>query len=374
MPNRHGPVRLALATGAIALSTVAVTFHAGQTRLRTPVEVLQGRRVTPVWTLEPCGLPRCGLRIEESDRRDTRSCWPPSPGRPARRTRCWPSPSIPKSHFMSGRRSAVRFYNSALGIHTDKELQQVVDTLTGNPPKLVALRPNHKFYTEASRTLMTLVRARYTRLETIGGLELGTAGHDLGTRLQRRTSESAHRAGADPGGSPGLGESGPGCSASVNCHTERTCRQEYLMAKALAHGADPYQPIPELARQWLPAYEGQPAADFPHPAPYSIVVGWLSLPLAAFTYRQAVDVWLAFEAVCLCGAVALWFRLRARPIAAPSRHSHQLLPVRVLSARAGSGYRPAFLVYAPAVPGRLAGAAERSGRHGWDFIWALWSC
>ena len=172
MPNRLGPVRLALATGAIALSAVAVMFHAGQTRLRTSVEVIQGRRVTSVWTLEPCGLPRCGLRIEESDRAEYAQLLAAIARETGPEDTMLALPINPELYFLSGRRSAVRFYNSALGIHTDKELQQVVDTLTGNPPKLVALRPDDKFNTEASRTLMTLVRARYTRLETIGGLEL----------------------------------------------------------------------------------------------------------------------------------------------------------------------------------------------------------
>ena len=147
------------------------------------------------------------------------------------------------------------------------------------------------------------------------------------------------------------------------------------MAKALAHGTDPYQPIPELARQWLPAYEGQPAADLPHPAPYPIAVGWLSLPLAAFTYRQAVDVWLAFEALCLCGAVALWFRLRARPIAAAHviLTSFCLFAFYPLALEVGTGQLSLCLL--PPFWGAwlaLRRGADATG--GNPSIWALWSC
>ena len=92
---------------------------------------------------------------------------------------------------------------------------------------------------------------------------------------------------------------------------------EYLMARALANGDNPYRLMPDLARRWLPAAESQTAASFPHPSPYPIAVGWVSLPLAALTYQRAVDAWLAIEGLCLGVAVALWYRLRGRRVMLP---------------------------------------------------------
>ena len=87
-------------------------------------------------------------------------------------------------------------------------------------------------------------------------------------------------------------------------------RQGYLLAQAMAHGLDPYLPLPELGRVFLP---GHPMDDMAHPSPHPFVVGWLSLPLALFTYEHAVVVWLLFELVCLGVSVVLFLRVLRVP-------------------------------------------------------------
>jgi hypothetical protein len=163
--------RTVCAVATLALSVVAVVFHAGQTRLRTPVEILQGRRVTSVWSLPPCGLPRCSLRIDEADRLEYARLLAVIERETGPDDTILALPIDPELYFLADRRSSVRFYNSALGIHNDGQLQQVVEMFDARPPKLVAVRPDDKFMTDASRTLMALVRARYTYVETTGGLE-----------------------------------------------------------------------------------------------------------------------------------------------------------------------------------------------------------
>ena len=83
-------------------------------------------------------------------------------------------------------------------------------------------------------------------------------------------------------------------------------RSGYLMAHAITHGLNPYRPLPELGRVFLP---GHPIEDLTHPSPHPIAVGWLSLPLILLTYEHATIVWLLFELVCLAVSVVLFLKI-----------------------------------------------------------------
>jgi hypothetical protein len=78
--------------------------------------------------------------------------------------------------------------------------------------------------------------------------------------------------------------------------------QEYLLAKAVLRGIDPYLPLPELADEILGPL---PNLILQHPTPHPPPVALISLPLGLLTYEQAAGVWLAFEAVCIVIAVRL---------------------------------------------------------------------
>jgi hypothetical protein len=88
-------------------------------------------------------------------------------------------------------------------------------------------------------------------------------------------------------------------------------RSGYLMAQAMVHGVNPYLPLPELGRVFLPAH---PIEDLTHPSPHPFAVGWLSLPLTLLTYEHASVVWLLFELVCLGVSVALFLRILRVPV------------------------------------------------------------
>lgn len=92
---------------------------------------------------------------------------------------------------------------------------------------------------------------------------------------------------------------------------KKDLQQEYLMAKALTNGVNPYAPLPELTQRWLPGHQ---IKAFTHPTPHPFAIGWLSLPLAALSFPQAAAVWLAFECLCLLAALALWRRIQGQPI------------------------------------------------------------
>ena len=86
--------------------------------------------------------------------------------------------------------------------------------------------------------------------------------------------------------------------------------QEYLLAKAVLNGINPYTPLAELANRLIGPL---PTLIFQHPSPHPPSVILLSLPLGWLTYQQAAIVWFAFELACILVSVYLllhWLGLR----------------------------------------------------------------
>ena len=78
--------------------------------------------------------------------------------------------------------------------------------------------------------------------------------------------------------------------------------QDYLMARALADGIDPYLPMRDLAERYL-----IPAGllDKPFPSPHPPSMALVALPLTVFDYPTAVRVWFVIEVVALLVAMYL---------------------------------------------------------------------
>lgn len=88
--------------------------------------------------------------------------------------------------------------------------------------------------------------------------------------------------------------------------------QEYLLARAVLAGVNPYLPVSELAHQFIGSV---PNAIFPHPTPHPPPVAIIALPLGLLGYQQAAVVWFVFEIGCVCVAVSLllnWLGVNAR--------------------------------------------------------------
>jgi hypothetical protein len=95
--------------------------------------------------------------------------------------------------------------------------------------------------------------------------------------------------------------------------------QEYLMAKAILKGVNPYLPLPDLASLCLSVADYNNVANYnvlKHPTPHSPVVGLLSLPLGFLSYEKAAIVWLVFELACLLIAICLVLRWWGKPFKA----------------------------------------------------------
>lgn len=84
---------------------------------------------------------------------------------------------------------------------------------------------------------------------------------------------------------------------------QRDLLQEYVLGKAAWDGVNPYQPLPELARRYLPEVD---VPLLPHATPHPPPVVLLSLPLALMPYGTANILWTVAELAAICG---VWWML-----------------------------------------------------------------
>jgi hypothetical protein len=173
MLSTGGPVvRGITVAAAAALCAVAVIFHAGQTRERTPVQILAGERVTTFATLVDCGLPRCSLQISRSDAATFGRYVDVIRKETAPEDFILAIPNDAELYFLTERRNPTRFYNAAQGTTTREQLRDVLQELAERPPRLVIFRPDDKYNTAATAEIMAAVRATYSLLEQHDGAEI----------------------------------------------------------------------------------------------------------------------------------------------------------------------------------------------------------
>jgi hypothetical protein len=164
--------RITCGTITAVLAAVAVAFHAGQSRHRTSVQILEGHRDTNVWTASGNGLDRADLRLSQQDvdiygqfvrviRAETR---------PDESILAMPNDS--ELYFLAQRPNPTRFYNSTMGLLDADDVQALIEAMRVAPPRLVIFRPDDKFNTPESHRLMKHVRASYTLIEMIDGAEI----------------------------------------------------------------------------------------------------------------------------------------------------------------------------------------------------------
>jgi Glycosyltransferase family 87 len=81
--------------------------------------------------------------------------------------------------------------------------------------------------------------------------------------------------------------------------------QEYLLARAVAAGVNPYQPLPDLAAYFMGPL---PFPIFPHPSAHPPPVVLLFIPFALINYRAAAAIWFVLELIFTFVAVRLLLR------------------------------------------------------------------
>lgn len=156
--------------------------------------------------------------------------------------------------------------------------------------------------------------------------------------------------------------------------------QDYLAARAILDGRDPYQPMGVLRSAYLPGVED--ALAFPHPTPHPPPALLLTLPLGVTTYPRAAAAWLAFEYLLLaaCALViarrAWGTRVYGPPLllgmlalaASPVRDDLVLGQFTVLILALLTGSYAALTGRRPVAAGLLLGAAVSLKFLGWPLL------
>ena len=162
--------RVAGAVAASAIAVIAVVFHAGQSRERTPVEILQGRRVSS-WGSETATLDRAHLRLSARDQDEYARLVHIIQAQSTADEAIFALPYDAELYFLTRRRNPFRFYSSAQGINSREELDLVLNELHRRPPRLVIFSPKDKYNNASSRAVMDVVRSTYVHIDTVSGRE-----------------------------------------------------------------------------------------------------------------------------------------------------------------------------------------------------------
>jgi len=156
----------------VLLAGTGVYYHAAQPLSRKLTDSLDGHRTVFSLTDNQRLLPRSSLRVEADDHQRYAEILRMIESQSSPEETIFAFPSNAEFYFLSGRRNPFRFYNSALGIRTEAQLQQVREFIVNHPPKLVVFRPDDKYNTMFSREIISLIRERYEFLGNIGGFEI----------------------------------------------------------------------------------------------------------------------------------------------------------------------------------------------------------
>jgi hypothetical protein len=163
------PMRRGTAAVVALLACIGLTYHAGQPLSRGLAGTIAGTRIAVPDAPLGYGV---GLRVEAEDRALYEQLAALVESTVAPDEAIFALPFNPELYFVTGRRNPFRFYNSAIGIRTDAELQRTLQQLHAQPPRLVFYRPDDKYNTAASRTLIDHVRRHYELSESYGGFEI----------------------------------------------------------------------------------------------------------------------------------------------------------------------------------------------------------
>ena len=157
--------RTLVAGALIATSAMALYFHAGQPLARGVEGTLRGVRVEEH---EPCDLPRCSLQLTAAEIRVHRQVLSRIAAHSTASDCILALPSDAEFYFISGRCNPTRFFNSALGLRTDADVEALVERLRARPPALLIHRPGDKYDTPLTQRLVELMRPLYRQQERVG--------------------------------------------------------------------------------------------------------------------------------------------------------------------------------------------------------------
>ncbi len=161
-------LRPAVACAAVGLVAVALFYQAAQPLSRGGVGIAAGERPAvvraeldraPVWmpAEDAAAYGDLVALIERETRADETIL---------------ALPVSPELYFLSGRRAALPFFNSAIGVADYDALGDAIAALQAAPPALVFFRPDDKYNNFVSAGLMAFVKGRYDMWRRVGDTEV----------------------------------------------------------------------------------------------------------------------------------------------------------------------------------------------------------
>jgi hypothetical protein len=161
--------RSACVIGGLALAIIGLHCHAAQPLTRSWDEILGGAGADDYVV---SSNPRCGLAVPPGDDAVYAELCSLIDENCAADDPILALPSNAEIYFLSGRRNPFRFFNSALALAGEDEVQSAINKLRASPPRLVFFHPGDKYNTSASNELMDWVRGEYEQLPAIGEFEV----------------------------------------------------------------------------------------------------------------------------------------------------------------------------------------------------------
>ena len=162
-------VQYVVAFAAILLSFVSVYYHAGQPLPGRFADFFQGLRNISTLSNTESSIPRATLRIDRDESLRYSAILKVIESETTPGDSIFALPTNAELYFLSGRRNPFRFYNTALGIRTPEQLEQVKQTIINSPPKIVIHHTADKYNTAYSQELVRLVSERYDFLGETSG-------------------------------------------------------------------------------------------------------------------------------------------------------------------------------------------------------------
>ncbi len=149
----------------IAVSLVALFFHAGQPATRTLASVVGGERITLVRNTR---IPRMSLWLEprvidtyaallETIHRETGAG-----------ESIFVLPNHPEVYFLADRENPTWFPNTSLALRDGEDIARLLDIFRSDPPTLVVHAPRDRHNTATSEQVMRFVAQSYDRIAAIG--------------------------------------------------------------------------------------------------------------------------------------------------------------------------------------------------------------
>jgi hypothetical protein len=153
----------------VGVSATALYFHAGQSLLRGAEGVMRGERGAEAVA---CDLPHCNLRLETRDVHVYRELVTRIQTRSVPGDCILALPSNAELYFITGRCNPTRFFNSALGLRTDADVDALLKQLGPHPPAVLIYQPEDKYNSLLTRHLADQLRPIYRQHEKVGSYDV----------------------------------------------------------------------------------------------------------------------------------------------------------------------------------------------------------